>query len=109
MRYAGLILLIALTATGCNRKQAELTKALAEAQAAEAHKDSLLTEVLETTQFVSYLNSDPGPRGAQGYPGTYSAGHCPPQGERSQVDGYRDPGQECQKPEREIAGADRHL
>ncbi len=58
MRYAGLILLIAMTATGCDRHQAELTRALAEARAAEAQKDSLLTEVLETTQFVSDLNSE---------------------------------------------------
>src|SRR4026209_2045583 len=57
MRYAGLILLIAL-APGCNRYKAELTKALAESQEAEAQKDSLLTEVLETTQFVSDLNSE---------------------------------------------------
>jgi hypothetical protein len=42
--------------TGCN--QAELNKALAEAKAAEAQKDSLLTEVLETTQFVSDINSE---------------------------------------------------
>lgn len=58
MRYAGLILLVVLTATGCNRNQAELARALAEARAAEAQKDSLLTEVLETTQFVSDLNSE---------------------------------------------------
>jgi hypothetical protein len=58
MRYAGLILLIAMAATGCDRRQAELNKALAESQAAEAQKDSLLTEVLETTQFVSDLNSE---------------------------------------------------
>lgn len=57
MRYAGLLLLVALTTTGCNRNQAELAKALAESRAAEAQKDSLLTEVLETTQFVSDLNS----------------------------------------------------
>jgi hypothetical protein len=42
--------------TGCN--QAELKKALAEARTAEAQKDSLLTEVLETTQFVSDINSE---------------------------------------------------
>jgi myosin heavy subunit len=35
-----------------------LKKALAEAKAAEAQKDSLLTEVLETTQFVSDVNSE---------------------------------------------------
>jgi len=58
MRYTGLILLIAMTATGCNRQHAELARALAESQAAEAQKDSLLTEVLETTQFVSDLNSE---------------------------------------------------
>ena len=58
MRYAGLILLIGMAAPGCSWQKAELTKALAEAQAAEAQKDSLLTEVLETTQFVSDLNSE---------------------------------------------------
>ena len=58
MRYTGLILLIAMTATGCDRSRAELTRALAEARTAEAQKDSLLTEVLETTQFVSDLNSE---------------------------------------------------
>jgi len=56
MKYAGLILLIAMTATGCDK--AELNRALAESRAAEAQKDSLLTEVLETTQFVSELNSE---------------------------------------------------
>ena len=35
-----------------------MKKALAESKAAEAQKDSLLTEVLETTQFVSDLNSE---------------------------------------------------
>jgi hypothetical protein len=58
MKHAGLILLLALTAAGCDRRYAELTKALAEARAAEAQKDTLLTEVLETTQFVSDLNSE---------------------------------------------------
>jgi hypothetical protein len=56
MKYAVLAVL-ALAATGC-RSQAELAKALAESKAAEAQKDSLLTEVLETTQFVSDLNSE---------------------------------------------------
>ena len=51
MRYAWLIALAVVATTGCN--QAELKKALAEAKTAEAQKDSLLTEVLETTQFVS--------------------------------------------------------
>jgi len=59
MRFFGLILVLAATATsGCERSRAELTKALAESKAAEAQKDSLLTEVLETTQFVSDLNSE---------------------------------------------------
>lgn len=58
MRYLGLILILAATVSGCDRSRAELTKALAESKAAEAQKDSLLTEVLETTQFVSDLNSE---------------------------------------------------
>ena len=56
MRYAWLIVLAVVATTGCN--QAELKRALAEAKAAEAQKDSLLTEVLETTQFVSDINSE---------------------------------------------------
>jgi hypothetical protein len=56
MRYAWLIALAVVATTGCN--QAELKKALADAQAAEAQKDSLLTEVLETTQFVTDINSE---------------------------------------------------
>lgn len=56
MRYAWLIALAVVATTGCN--QAELKRALAEAKAAEAQKDSLLTEVLETTQFVSDINSE---------------------------------------------------
>jgi hypothetical protein len=59
MRYVGLIVVLAAIATtGCDRSRAELSKALAESKAAEAQKDSLLTEVLETTQFVSDLNSE---------------------------------------------------
>jgi predicted nucleic acid-binding Zn-ribbon protein len=58
MRYAGLLVLLVISLTGCDRRHAELTKALAEARAAEAQKDTLLTEVLETTQFVSDLNSE---------------------------------------------------
>jgi predicted nucleic acid-binding Zn-ribbon protein len=56
MKYAHLALLVVL-AVGC-QSRAELAKALAESKAAEAQKDSLLTEVLETTQFVSDLNSE---------------------------------------------------
>ena len=58
MRYAGLIVMLAVLTAGCDRSRAELTKALAESRSAEAQKDSLLTEVLETTQFVSDLNSE---------------------------------------------------
>ena len=57
MRYAALLFMLTVAATGC-RSRAELNKALSEAQAAEAQKDSLLTEVLETTQFVSDINSE---------------------------------------------------
>jgi hypothetical protein len=58
MRQAGLFLMLILAATGCDRRRAELEKAVTEARLAEAQKDSLLTEVLETTQFVSDLNSE---------------------------------------------------
>jgi len=58
IRQAGLIAVLILAATGCDRHTAELQKALAESRAAEAQKDTLLTEVLETTQFVSDLNSE---------------------------------------------------
>jgi hypothetical protein len=58
MRYIALLGILAVASTGCNRSKAELAKALAESKAAEAQKDSLLTEVLETTQFVSDLNSE---------------------------------------------------
>jgi hypothetical protein len=58
MRYAGLVVMLVVLTAGCDRSRAELTKALAESRAAEAQKDSLLTEVLETTQFVSDLNSE---------------------------------------------------
>ena len=57
MRYIALLGILAVASTGC-RSRAELAKALAESKAAEAQKDSLLTEVLETTQFVSDLNSE---------------------------------------------------
>jgi hypothetical protein len=56
MRFAWLIVLAVVATTGCN--QAELKRALAEAKTSEAQKDSLLTEVLETTQFVSDVNNE---------------------------------------------------
>jgi hypothetical protein len=58
MRHLGLIAMLVLAALGCDRRNAELQKALSESRAAEAQKDSLLTEVLETTQFVSDVNSE---------------------------------------------------
>jgi hypothetical protein len=57
MKYAWTLMVLAVVATtGCN--QAELKKALADAKSAEAQKDSLLTEVLETTQFVTDVNAE---------------------------------------------------
>jgi hypothetical protein len=56
-KYAWTLIVVgALATTGCN--QAELKKALADAKSAEAQKDSLLTEVLETTQFVTDINGE---------------------------------------------------
>lgn len=59
MKYAWLVIGAATvaTTTGCQDRQ-KLRAALAEAQSAEAAKDSLLTEVLETTQFVSDVNAE---------------------------------------------------
>jgi hypothetical protein len=57
MKYIGLLVVLTTLSVGCQNR-ADLTKALAESKAAEAQKDSLLTEVLETTQFVSDLNSE---------------------------------------------------
>ncbi len=58
MRHFGLIAMLVFAVLGCDRRHAELQKALSESRAAEAQKDSLLTEVLETTQFVSDVNSE---------------------------------------------------
>ena len=58
MRQISLIAMLVFAALGCDRRHAELQKALSESRAAEAQKDSLLTEVLETTQFVSDVNSE---------------------------------------------------
>ena len=56
-KYAWTVIVAgAFALTGCN--QGELKKALADAKAAEAQKDSLLTEVLETTQFVTDINGE---------------------------------------------------
>jgi len=58
MRQISLIAMLVVAALGCDRRHAELQKALSDSRAAEAQKDSLLTEVLETTQFVSDVNSE---------------------------------------------------
>jgi hypothetical protein len=58
MRQISLIVMLVFAALGCDRRHAELQKALSDSRAAEAQKDSLLTEVLETTQFVSDVNSE---------------------------------------------------
>jgi predicted nucleic acid-binding Zn-ribbon protein len=58
MKYLAIIVMLTGMISGCNRSRSDLVKALAEARAAEAQKDSLLTEVLETTQFVSDLNGE---------------------------------------------------
>lgn len=58
MRYLGLVFLLTLAVGGCNRNRGELTRALAQAQAASAEKDSLLAEVLETSKFVNDVNAE---------------------------------------------------
>jgi hypothetical protein len=45
-------------AMGCNQHKEELAKALADAQALAAEKDSLITEVLETSKFVNGINEE---------------------------------------------------
>lgn len=57
MRRALLLLPLAL-AVGCNPNKEELAKAQADAQTLAAEKDSLLTEVLETSKFVVSVNEE---------------------------------------------------
>ena len=45
-------------AVACNTHKAELEKALSDAQALAAEKDSLITEVLETSKFVNSVNEE---------------------------------------------------
>jgi len=45
-------------AMGCNQHKEELAKALADAQSLAAEKDSLITEVLETSKFVNGINEE---------------------------------------------------
>jgi hypothetical protein len=54
-----LLLLVPLVAAlGCNQRKEELNQALADAQALAAEKDSLITEVLETSKFVNSINEE---------------------------------------------------
>lgn len=45
-------------AMACNQHKEELAKALADAQSLAAEKDSLITEVLETSKFVNGINEE---------------------------------------------------
>ncbi|HSB54728.1 MAG TPA: hypothetical protein VLD58_10245, partial [Gemmatimonadales bacterium] len=45
-------------AMACNQHKEELAKALADAQSLAAEKDSLITEVLETSKFVNGVNEE---------------------------------------------------
>ncbi len=45
-------------ALACNQNKEELAKALADAQSLAAEKDSLITEVLETSKFVNGINEE---------------------------------------------------
>ncbi len=47
-----------LLALGCNQSKEQLNQALADAQALAAEKDSLITEVLETSKFVNSVNEE---------------------------------------------------
>ena len=59
MRYVWLMLTLVMAGTtACDRSRDELNAALAEAKQVSAEKDSLLNEVLETTKFVSDLNTE---------------------------------------------------
>lgn len=49
---------LAVVAMACNQNKEELAKALADAQALAAEKDSLITEVLETSKFVNGVNEE---------------------------------------------------
>ena len=53
-----LMLVAALGLSACNSNKAELEQALAEAEALNAEKDKLLSEVLETTKFVNEIDSE---------------------------------------------------
>lgn len=58
MRKVWHVALCALVVAGCNGKRKELEAALSQTQLAAAERDSLLSEVLETTQMVNELNGE---------------------------------------------------
>lgn len=58
MRRATLMMLPLVALLACNQHKEELAKALADAQTLAAEKDSLLTEVLETSKFVTSVNEE---------------------------------------------------
>lgn len=57
MRRATLLLIPLIAVLGCQNKK-DYEKALADAQTLAAEKDSLLTEVLETSKFVTSVNEE---------------------------------------------------
>lgn len=56
-RYAFLLAGLVLVA-GCDQSKAKLEQALAEQQAVSAQKDSLMAEILETSKFVTDVNTE---------------------------------------------------
>jgi outer membrane murein-binding lipoprotein Lpp len=57
MRRAFLLLIPLIAVLGCQSKK-DYEKALADAQTLAAEKDSLLSEVLETSKFVTSVNEE---------------------------------------------------
>jgi chromosome segregation ATPase len=52
------VLMVAATVTACDRSKAELEQRVLELQTVSAQKDSLIQEVMSTTQFVGDLTAD---------------------------------------------------
>lgn len=57
-RYGFLVLALVVAVSGCDRSKAKLEAALAEQQVISAQKDSLMTEILETSKFVADVNTE---------------------------------------------------
>jgi hypothetical protein len=74
-RFGFLVVALAVTVTGCDQSKAKLEAALAEQQALSAEKDSLMTEILETSKFVTDVNSELAKvKGLEGSPGAGDPG-----------------------------------